>query len=338
MEKCENCEDKELCSTLLRVLRKIGGTGAENGPRRPPSCPVFVAEVVPAEANKIIQILSQRLPLDDGLIHLKRIRRIASDDESKNYTLEVLLCRQEVWLLRDADLDNCLKQFALKTRLHHVPAVPPLSKEELIQWRQLWPLSYRPGRERYIPPDCQELRNMYNHLQYVSEQAIAVQGDHCKQFAILVHPATNIRVAEGRDSSFRNSNRNDNSRPVNSTLKHAVMNCIESFSIPHGDSAKVRRKSGATEKGSPNERGANSPLRSDQYLGTGLDCYMLREPCVMCAMALVHSRIRRVVFVAYNEDVVSGLSDAKIHNEPSLNHRFDAFYIPIDQLSGIDRG
>ena len=34
----------------------------------------------------------------------------------------------------------------------------------------------------------------------------------------------------------------------------------------------------------------------DNYYLTGYDLYIFREPCIMCAMALVHSRVRRVFY------------------------------------------
>lgn len=65
------------------------------------------------------------------------------------------------------------------------------------------------------------------------------------------------------------------------------------------------------------------------YLCTGWDCYLVREPCVMCAMALTHSRVRRVAFSL--GDAARGALGGKmsLHGLQSLNHHFQVFHIPV---------
>ena len=55
------------------------------------------------------------------------------------------------------------------------------------------------------------------------------------------------------------------------------------------------------------------------------DCelYVTLEPCAMCAMALMHARIRRVVFAAADPKTGAAGSVANLFAEPRLNHHTD---------------
>src|SRR5437763_16676061 len=54
---------------------------------------------------------------------------------------------------------------------------------------------------------------------------------------------------------------------------------------------------------------------------TDCDLYVTKEPCVMCAGAIVHTRIRRVIFGC--ADVAAGAAGSMINvlQMPGLNHR-----------------
>ena len=65
-----------------------------------------------------------------------------------------------------------------------------------------------------------------------------------------------------------------------------------------------------------------------QYLCTGWDCYVVREPCAMCAMALTHSRVRWVVYC--QADPVAGAvgGSFRLQSKRSLNHHFKVLHMP----------
>ena len=62
----------------------------------------------------------------------------------------------------------------------------------------------------------------------------------------------------------------------------------------------------------------------DYRLG-GTTLYVTLEPCIMCAAALVHARVDRVVFGAWDPKAGGAGSIANVFNIRELNHRVDVF-------------
>jgi len=183
-------------------------------------------------------------------------------------------------------------------------------------WNVHWPLNYKRPRRPIPKLSVAELRSIYKHGLHVSAATndiyIPCVGDtnsndspHLPVAACLVDPDSDAILSEGRDCSRRA----ERSFRGTCRIKHAVMEAIGAYSQPH------------------------KPGMSGRYLCTGLDCYVSSEPCVMCAMALLHSRIRRVIYVGEkNEGEVGGITDARIHQEPALNHRYHAYQLPLDEI------
>ena len=63
----------------------------------------------------------------------------------------------------------------------------------------------------------------------------------------------------------------------------------------------------------------------DSYRLTGTTLYVTLEPCAMCAAAMVHARVERLVFGAWDTRVGAAGSVFNLVNAPELNHRVDAF-------------
>ena len=90
--------------------------------------------------------------------------------------------------------------------------------------------------------------------------------------------------------------------------------------------------------------GANSPVASSDptahaeiealraggralgsYRLTDTTLYVTLEPCVMCAAAIVHARVRRLVFGAWDPRAGAAGSITDVFALPQLNHRVDVF-------------
>ncbi len=61
------------------------------------------------------------------------------------------------------------------------------------------------------------------------------------------------------------------------------------------------------------------------YRLTDTTLYVTLEPCAMCAAAIVHARVRRVVFGAWDPKAGAAGSILNLFAVPALNHRVDVF-------------
>ena len=70
-------------------------------------------------------------------------------------------------------------------------------------------------------------------------------------------------------------------------------------------------------------RAGGQALGSYRLGGTTL--YVTLEPCIMCASAIVHARVQRVVFGAFDPKAGAAGSITDVFSMPQLNHRVDVF-------------
>jgi len=63
--------------------------------------------------------------------------------------------------------------------------------------------------------------------------------------------------------------------------------------------------------------------RSDSYRLPGSTLYVTLEPCAMCAGAMVHARVERLVYAAVDPRAGAAGSVFNVVQNPALNHRLD---------------
>ncbi len=64
-------------------------------------------------------------------------------------------------------------------------------------------------------------------------------------------------------------------------------------------------------------------LYQQNYRLTGASLYVTLEPCAMCAGAIVHARVQRVIFAAHDPRTGAAESVFQLLNNPALNHHCD---------------
>eukprot|EP00547_Thalassionema_nitzschioides_P017342 CAMPEP_0194250270 /NCGR_PEP_ID=MMETSP0158-20130606/22574_1 /TAXON_ID=33649 /ORGANISM="Thalassionema nitzschioides, Strain L26-B" /LENGTH=277 /DNA_ID=CAMNT_0038987009 /DNA_START=139 /DNA_END=969 /DNA_ORIENTATION=- len=244
---------------------------------KPQKIEVLTSAVDPKLCRQLLTELSKVSNKDITLAHLKRVKRHQQDGQESNNVdadistkkpqkkLEVLLGRTE------EGLSNLVDTYNLQLERRLVPGRPAVSLEELKEFNSLWPTIYfHKNSEEYKESELTLSSSEIEQMEFGMKQAL-------KDDAVVIDPLSGSIVSRAKDELLQQPN------SVNNPLSSPVILAIQG----------VSRKERELAIGLGMESGV---FRDGQYLCTGYDMYLRNEPNVYEAMALVHSRIRRVVF------------------------------------------
>lgn len=270
---------------------------------------VYTATIDANLTSKLIDIIGSNLKnSSEDLSYLRRIKsnRQAAGTPSKKVKLEdgvraapvqmeILLC--SCASRSEAELQSLLKEHGIDLILQvtRVSKFPALTQQQFREWGNLWPLTWRVPTQRRVRMSRRELEECERVMCSTLDSAsLMATSPDLPITAIAWDPISKREVARSSDTRMSSKH----------PLKHAIIELVAAVAAHE----TIRR--------------LDDPDSTAQYLCSNLYIFVTHEPCTMCCMALLHSRVSHV-FYAQKMDSTGGFeSSYGIHWRSDLNHRF----------------
>lgn len=209
-----------------------------------------------------------------------------------------------------------------------VPRSPARTLKQVKEWsRDCWPVSLVPVKEDVLAKE---------RLQSWTAGKIAWMRDMCESAVVRAeaierdgaadHPVV-CTVSESWDPARHRRGYNpeagaaclpvvlatshDTRQSSTNPLQHAVLNLLER--VAHLD-----------------RTGARPHMPASDYLLTNLTVFMSHEPCLLCSMALLHSRIACLVYVRESPGAGGCGTEYSLHEQKGTNHHFECWRVRPD--------
>ncbi|KAG0680326.1 tRNA-specific adenosine deaminase subunit tad3 [Pichia californica] len=278
----------------------------------------WICSIDPKNSKKVLSLIKSRFQrTTDELRHLKRV---CKENEDGNIVLSILLCpvdgdytENEISdLLKDVTQQN-----DVKITKKCIPMNKPFDKEINLEWsKKFWPLLWKGN------PLVQDLNEIYKNMNIQKVQSYMDQVTKLSLKEEGENPIVTIFVDPSSDEIKSVVVDKRTSKDI---IKHSVIDGIAEIAARE---LQLRQERKIQDK------------KANNYLCLNYHVYTTHEPCTMCAMALVHSRISQLVYLKPSIKT-GGIGKNSGHGEMihlscALNWKFEAFqYIDKEMFVSV---
>lgn len=116
----------------------------------------------------------------------------------------------------------------------------------------------------------------------------------------------------------------DTRKSTSHPLRHATLNAIRAVAdYRSGDTQTTPSLNGDFTRAELTETNeADERRNGSHYLLTSLTVFLSHEPCIMCSMALLHSRVKEIVYLVPMQKTGGCESITCVPKLEGVNHRF----------------
>lgn len=237
--------------------------------------------------------------------------------------------------LKLKEISSLIKENLVKQKIeeydiieYDIPITYPYSNKQIESIKDKWPVYFNLNKLSLSVAD-----HSTKDILLVNELIKEHFSGNIDNKAFIYNPITKVSITLNKDWIC---GRKNNKNPLN----HATMEIIDYFSelitskignikpnikeeeVDNNNFLKLKEGNDITDKSSEVE----TVNLSDQYYLKNWYIFLIKEPCVMCTFALIHSRIDRIYFI--EENLMHGglLNKVKmIDYHDKINHSYKAF-------------
>jgi hypothetical protein len=300
---------------------------------------VYTTLIERKNAASVLEMFCNDVPLQNyGLNHLKRIQPL--DRSARGGPLQIVVCPVHSF----DEVPQHVRDVCSEKQVVKVCSIAPTTRPEFEAWNKCWPINFHAShlekeREKGLTrEDLQQVEQAFHWLQADAEShrwggGVAINPENSKVVATASETMT-IWRQRCPDAGTEWENK------ACTTVYTPTMLCIEGVAaVVRGEvpsrgtcqctcSLSLSLYCGLSNCCCLLQLSTAESLPPNAYLCSGLDLYLTHEPDLMAAMALVHSRIRRVFFQHADPKMGALLSGrGHIHCLRSLNHHYRVFLL-----------
>lgn len=325
----------KLCSTMVKQLQVLVKEGT-----------LHAGDAHPLYSIRHLRSFRKTKDVKKFMEDGSEVPRSTSEDLTMLLALESAHTKDELVSLLRKTFPQMAPDWSLY--LVEVPSGPAPMRERLEEWCTVWPCSFLPpgagfpsknsipgsdAARAIVPVDRKADEQFWSDLENVRfvrcafEQCLKTAAKAKEQGELGVGVLVTTLPSDADATCFEvQVSAHDTRTSANHPLRHAIPNAVRLV-------ADLR----AQQRSIPQSQAANG----QDYLLTGLSLFITHEPCVYCAMALVHSRVKRVFFIypspgtggfcgACNDGqpICHGMQDGgpfAIHEQSGLNHKYEVW-------------